>query len=79
VTLSGEDLKFNTESTDEGVFFIAEDGSEVRVTVYSRAGETKIDCLAPIGLAGVQTVELRTTYISERLRSGTYNNPVTSL
>lgn len=77
VTLSGEGLKFNTESTDEGVFFIAEDGSEVRATVYSRTGETKIDCLAPVGLTGVQTVELRTTYTSERLRSGTYSSSVT--
>jgi hypothetical protein len=77
VTLSGEDLKFNTESADEGVFFIAADGTEVRATVYSRTGETKIDCLAPAGLTGAQTVELRTTYTSERLRSGTYSSSVT--
>lgn len=78
-TLSGEDLKFDTTAIDEGVFFVVESVAETRATVYSRTSETKLDFLVPPGLAGTQTVEVRTRYTTNRLRAGTYRNVITPI
>ncbi len=72
----GEDLSFNPAAADEGVFFVAADGTEVRAPTYAQVGTRKLVFLIPAGLNGEQTVEVRTRYSTDRLRSTRYRTAI---
>jgi nucleoid DNA-binding protein len=77
--ITGEDLTFDAGAADEGVFFVADDETETRATVYSDVGSTRVAFLVPADLSGEQSVEIRTRYGTQRLRSGGYRPTVTSV
>jgi len=61
--IEGNDLKFDPENTDEGVFFVSiADNSSVRSDTYSHVGNVAVDCLVPSSLAGDQHVEVHARY-----------------
>ncbi len=52
IHIEGNDLKFNPENTDEGVFFVSiADNASVRSDTYSHVGNVTVDCLVPSNLA----------------------------
>jgi nucleoid DNA-binding protein len=69
VRLRGDDLKFDPNATDEGVFFVG-NGSTTRIATYAQAGSREIIFLVPPTVSGEQTVEVRTRYGTETLRAG---------
>jgi hypothetical protein len=79
VRLEGDNLKFNPERADEGVF--VHDGSaETRLTVYSVAGKKQIDTLIPGDVSGALTVTVRARYTENgELRQASYRRQVTQL
>jgi len=58
--INGAFLKFDENDAQQGVFFVAEDGSAVRATVYLYVGSTRVEFNIPPGLTGPQSVEVRT-------------------
>jgi hypothetical protein len=63
IHIEGNDLKFNPENTDEGVFFVSiADNSSVRSDTYSHVGNVEVNCLVPSNLVGDQFVEIHTRY-----------------
>jgi predicted histone-like DNA-binding protein len=72
--VTGKNLKFDPALDDEGVFFLDEDGSEVRAQVYSRTSDTDITLLVPAGLANGQQLTVRTRYQGGQLRTATYDS-----
>lgn len=68
--LRGDDMKFDQADPDEGVFFVAPDGSATRIETYAQAGPREIMFLIPATLTGPQAIEVRTSYGSEFLRIG---------
>jgi hypothetical protein len=64
--ISGVFLRFDEADAEQGVFFVALDGTAVRATVYLYVGSTKVTFDAPQGLTGPQMVVLRA-----RRREGT--------
>ena len=76
IRLEGENLKFNLDKSDEGVFVHAS-VPETRLTTYSIAGNKRIDVMLPAELTGTLTVIVRTRYTPEgNLRQGTYHREV---
>ncbi len=57
--IHGHTLKFDPDDVEQGVFFQAEDGSEVRAAIYSHIGDKWVHCLIPAGLVGMQRVIVR--------------------
>ncbi len=74
--LLGDNLAFDPAQTDEGLFFIAADGTETRVSTYAQHSNRRIIFLIPAGLSGEQRIVVRTRYDTSRLRSGAYRVPV---
>ncbi len=57
--LRGSVLKFAPHDPAQGIFFIAQDDSEVRVTDYSHVGDKWVHFLIPPGLTGTQRLVVR--------------------
>jgi nucleoid DNA-binding protein len=74
----GDNLKFDPSDVEQGVFFIDEDGAEVRAQVYSQTGNTGITLLVPNGLTGSLQLAVRTRYNGGPLRSETYDSLLTA-
>lgn len=61
--INGQELKFNTTNTNEGIFFIATDGTETRVdTTLIRHTEGLLIFTVPQLTAGDYTLEVRKAY-----------------
>ena len=58
-SLYGSVLKFDPDDPAQGVFFVAQDGSETRATVYSHVGDKRVHFLIPPGLTGAQRLLVR--------------------
>jgi hypothetical protein len=58
--VTGEYLTFDAEDPEQGIFFVAEDGTAVRVAAYLEMGQKRIGFSVPVGLTGAQSVEVRT-------------------
>ncbi len=70
IKIKGDDLKFDIELTDEGVFFVAvETGALIRADTYSRQGSQRIDCMVPSDMVGKQYVELHTRHGTQEMRT----------
>jgi hypothetical protein len=75
----GEELKFNPENPQEGVFFIKEDGEETKAAVFQTRTTGKLVFIIPASLtAGRYTIEVRRAYTKDNeLRKGALHVPVT--
>ncbi len=58
--INGAFLKFDQDDAEQGVFFVAGDGSAVRATVYVSIGASSITFDTPDGLSGAQLVQVQT-------------------
>ena len=77
VRLEGDNLKFNLDANDEGVFLTDASGTENRLTVYSATGNKQIDALLPAGLTQALTVTVRARYTDHgELRQSKYHRPI---
>jgi predicted histone-like DNA-binding protein len=57
--LYGSVLKFDADDPAQGVFFVDEDGHEVRATVYAHVTKKRVHFLIPPGLTGAQRLIVR--------------------
>ena len=60
VNIQGSRLSFNRKDEETGVFLMAEDGTEHRMEVYSRAGSSQVDFKIAKVPVGAYTLEVRT-------------------
>ncbi len=58
--LTGKFLTFDADDPEQGVFFVAEDGTAVRVAAYLDNSAKRVNFGVPAGLSGTQSVEVRT-------------------
>ncbi len=58
--LIGDFLSFDASDPEQGVFFVAEDGTSTRAVSYLSTGNKRVDFSVPIELTGPQSVEVRT-------------------
>ena len=74
VNIVGSRLSFDKADLETGVFLINQDNDEeIRASVYSRLGSSRVDCKIPLASAGNYTVELRTrTRDGGELRTGVF-------
>jgi hypothetical protein len=67
----GHRLKFDAAAENQGVFFIAADGTATRVTVIGRNMPADLMFMVPAGLAaGDYTLEVRAAFATNDIRSG---------
>jgi predicted histone-like DNA-binding protein len=79
IRLEGENLKFNLDQPDEGVFVHAS-VPETRLTTYSISGNKRIDVMIPVDITGNLTVIVRTRYTpGGDLRQGIYHRVVANV
>ncbi len=58
-SIKGSLLKFNEDDNTQGIFFIAQDGTETRVAQVVKNKPSELLFFAPEGLSGTYSVELR--------------------
>ncbi len=58
--LTGKFLSFDADDPEQGVFFVAQDGTAVRIVGYLETGKKRIGLSVPVGMTGTQSVEIRT-------------------
>ncbi len=64
----GEELKFNPNNPQEGIFFIATDGTETKVQIIASRTEGKLVFAIPSTLtAGTYTLEVRRAYTKDNV------------
>lgn len=67
----GHRLKFDAADENQGVFFIAADGTATRVTTIGRNMPADLMFMVPAGLAaGEYTLEVRAVFAADDLRTG---------
>ena len=67
----GHRLKFDASDTNQGIFFIASDGTATRVTVVGRNMPADLMFMVPDGLAaGEYTLEVRAAFATNDIRVG---------
>lgn len=67
----GHRLKFDASDENQGIFFVAADGTATRVTVVGRNMPADLMFMVPDGLtAGEYTLEVRAAFASNDVRSG---------
>jgi hypothetical protein len=77
IRLTGDNLKFDPEQADEGVF-VGNDVAEVRLPLYSNVGNRRIDAIVPPATSGALTITVRARYTpGGELRQTTYRRLVT--
>ncbi|OGB67431.1 MAG: hypothetical protein A2Y94_10395 [Caldithrix sp. RBG_13_44_9] len=68
--ITGHRLKFDPEDTKQGIFLVAEDGTETRITMVGVNKPSQLMFSIPSSLpAGNYTLEVRVIF-SSKLRSG---------
>lgn len=60
--ITGEELKFNPDNAAEGIYFVAADGSAIKVTVIASRTEGKLVFSIPTLAVGAYTLEVRKGY-----------------
>lgn len=76
--ITGEELKFDQSQADEGVFFVAADGTETRVEVIASLTEGQLMFQVPALARGEYSVAVRRAYTSSRtLRRGQLDSTLT--
>lgn len=77
--ISGHRLQFDAATPEQGVFFVAEDGTETRVDVVGRNKPSELVFMVPDSLAdGDYTLEVRAyIYGGNDLRTGALDTPLT--
>jgi hypothetical protein len=75
----GEELKFDINNSTEGVFLVAQSGTETKISIIATRTEGKLMFSIPTGLAsGNYTLEVRRAYTKNSLiRKGTLNEVLT--
>ncbi|MDX2128540.1 MAG: DNA-binding domain-containing protein [Chloroherpetonaceae bacterium] len=75
----GEELKFNPQNPDEGVFFVRNDGTETKVAVYATRTQGKLMFNIPPTLtAGTYTLDVRRSYTKDNtVRKGSLSDFLT--
>lgn len=73
--ITGSRLSLDDNDPVQGVFLVAQDGSEFRSSLYTRIGSNFIDCKIPNVVPGNYTLEVR-NQPGKTLRFGVYNNPL---
>jgi len=68
--LLGHRLKFNTSDENQGIFFLAEDGTATRVTVIGQNKPAELMFSVPALPAGEYTLEVRAVFGDDDLRTG---------
>jgi len=58
--INGVFLEFDEQDAEQGVFLVAEGGAAVRADIYLTTGSKEVEFDVPPGLAGLQSVEVRT-------------------
>ncbi len=75
--LIGEHLKFDKADATQGVFFVAEDDTELRVSSYSHVAGKRVEFLIPPGLTGVQRIVVRARFgVAGKMRSSKLVGPL---
>ena len=77
IKMQGNRLSFDPQDEELGVFLVAEDGTEHRMTVYSRAGTAQIDFKIAEVPAGAYTLEVRTRPTDRDVWVGLASDPFT--
>ncbi len=74
--LTGSRLKINPEEDEQGVFFIAEDGTETKASTLIRNKPSNLIFMIPTGMAaGAYRLEVRTVFQNGKtLRAGSLNS-----
>jgi hypothetical protein len=74
----GEELKFNPNNPQEGIFFVAADGTETKVQIIASRTEGKLVFSIPTLPAGNYTLEVRRAYTKENIiRKGVLSDTLT--
>jgi hypothetical protein len=74
----GEELKFNPNNPQEGIFFVAADGTETKVQIIASRTEGKLVFSIPTLPAGNYTLEVRRAYTKEDIiRKGVLSDTLT--
>lgn len=73
----GYRLKFDESDTQQGIFFIAEDGTETRAQIVGANQPSKLLFIIPELTAGDYSIEVRSIYNENELRSGSLDETVT--
>jgi hypothetical protein len=74
----GEELKFNPDNPQEGIFFVAADGTETKVQIIASRTEGKLVFSIPTLPAGNYTLEVRRAYTKENIiRKGVLSDTLT--
>jgi hypothetical protein len=74
----GEELKFNPNNPQEGIFFVAADGTETKVQIIASRTEGKLVFSIPALPAGNYTLEVRRAYTKENIiRKGVLSDTLT--
>ncbi len=78
-TITGEELKFNPEETEEGIFFVASNGTEYKADTVANRTEGTLTFLIPATLTpGNYRLEVRKAYTQEdKIRIGVSDNELT--
>ncbi len=63
----GEELKFNPNNPQEGIFFIATDGTETKVQIIASRTEGKLVFAIPNLSPGTYTLEVRRAYTKDNI------------
>ena len=58
--VTGSFLSFDDDDPEQGVFFVPEEGTAVRIVAYLEMGKKRIGFSVPVGITGTQSVEVRT-------------------
>ncbi len=75
--LIGEHMKFDKSDATQGVFFVAADDTEVRVSTYSHVASKRVEFLIPPALTGAQRVVVRARFGADgKMRSSDLVGPL---
>ncbi|EDN71769.1 hypothetical protein BGS_0424 [Beggiatoa sp. SS] len=76
IRIGGQNLDFNENNTDEGVFCVKADETEYQVPYFSVAGRKRIDCTLPDNFGDI-TVKIRARYTENgQFHHGEYEHTV---
>ena len=77
IKMHGTRLSFDPQDEELGVFLVGEDGTEHRMTVYSRTGSSRVDFKLAEVPAGTYTLEVRTRPTKKDVWVGLAREPFT--
>jgi hypothetical protein len=75
--MQGDGLSFDPADEELGVFLVATDGTDYRMTVYGRTGSSRVNFKLAKVPAGVYTLEIRTRPTERDVWVGMNRDPFT--